>query len=298
MLNYINPQWLVGKLLLNYDKHHGAQVIIEGESDRLVYEKFFDRSSCRTQPGYSKKTIIGALNKLNELSSEGRNKPVCRTVVAIVDADFAKIYDGDDCNSFRGENLFQTDTHDVETMIITPGTLSQVLRTFGDRDKCDDYLVNPDALLELLIKLGLPIGMLRYVSIKYNYYLNFSNLDFTKFTDPSSLKLDIDNMVSMVISNTKSSSQRLRKQEIRAKLDKELVRQVDKLQICCGHDLVEILALLFIEKLGPMDRGFIPKGFHIAQILSATYEPTEFKKTKLFHGLEQWEKRNNISIFC
>lgn len=80
-------------------------LLVEGETDKRLYQTFTDEKSCAIYVAYSKANVIAALTILEESETPG--------VLALVDADF-DVLEG---KQYTSPNLFLTDAHDVELMI-------------------------------------------------------------------------------------------------------------------------------------------------------------------------------------
>ena len=82
-------------------------VIVEGEiSDLKFYSNLIDKDECQIVPAHNKDNALGALEMLERDEVSG--------VIAIVDANFMDFKVG----RRASPNLFVTDTHDLETMIL------------------------------------------------------------------------------------------------------------------------------------------------------------------------------------
>ena len=104
----------------------GTFLIVEGESDRNGYKHLIDTESCRIIPAHGKENALDALDILEEDDFPG--------VLAVVDADFWRL-EGIKPSS---PNLFITDTHDLETMILKSPALGKLLTEFGSDSKIEE----------------------------------------------------------------------------------------------------------------------------------------------------------------
>lgn len=100
-------------------------VIVEGLDDKKFYLSFLDRERCRIEVAYGRPNVEAALAILEA--------DCIPDVLAIVDSDF-DILDGKPAAS---PNLFRTDTHDIETMMLVSPALDKLLREHADEEHVD-----------------------------------------------------------------------------------------------------------------------------------------------------------------
>jgi hypothetical protein len=65
----------------------------------------------------------------------------------------------------------------------------------------------------------------------------------------------------------------------------------DQWHVCCGHDLVAILALGLRRALGTNDAGQV-RAELIERSLRLAYEAEYFRGTQLYAAIRVWEERN------
>ena len=170
----------------------GAVMIVEGDTDLRVYKQFVVESQCQLIPGHGKPNVTGALAILEKDNLKG--------ILAIVDADFLNL-EGTQAIS---ENIYQTDTHDLETMIIASSVLERVLDEFGSDSKIKKFGV---PIIDKLLECVAPVGCLRWISCptRDNLCLRFKGLSFEKFIDDKSLVVDINALITKVKQNSNNN---------------------------------------------------------------------------------------------
>ena len=110
-------------------QYSGSFVLVEGEiSDLKFYSNLIDRDECQIVPAHNKDNALGALEMLERDEVSG--------VIAIVDANFMDFKVG----RRTSPNLFVTDTHDLETMILNSPALEKILIEFGSAMKIDRFI--------------------------------------------------------------------------------------------------------------------------------------------------------------
>jgi len=135
-------------------------------------------------------------------------------VLAILDADFWHL----DGVPHSSSNLLLTDFHDLEMMIINSKALDIVLCEYGSATKINKFVRKQGGsdIRSVLLDICLPIGLLRWLSVKGNLNLTFEGLNFVKFIRRESLELDLSTLVRNVLSLT--SKKGLRVSAVLAKL--------------------------------------------------------------------------------
>ena len=71
----------------------------------------------------------------------------------------------------------------------------------------------------------------------------------------------------------------------------DLIEVFDRNQLCCGHDLTEILAIGVRQAWGT-NLNAIANVKHLEKLLRIAYSLTEFEKTGLYNQVINWQLRN------
>jgi Protein of unknown function (DUF4435) len=257
----------------------GAFLLVEGSTDKKFYERFVDLPSCETISYSGRKPssklwvidVLGTLEKSNFLG-----------VIAIVDADFDHL----ESVSWHSPNLFRTDTHDLETMLLNSPALDKVVTEFGSAEKVAG--LGKD-IRTVLLEDGMPIGYLRWVSQVDGLNLTFNGIKFSKFINEKTLELDRDQLIAEV--KNKSQKPDLQSSDLQRRLMSQQSSTHDPWQVCCGHDLVEILSLGLRKAIGSNNPSDVePNG--LERSLRLAYEATYFCKTQLYLSIRSWENSN------
>ncbi|MCI0470690.1 MAG: DUF4435 domain-containing protein, partial [Candidatus Aminicenantes bacterium] len=258
--------------------HKGAILVVEGDTDSRVYDGFIDCSACMIIPSHGKDNAINALKILENEKYPG--------ILAIIDADFWRI-DGIKPDSV---NLLLTDTHDLETMILSKSkALGKILGEFGSKYKISKFASPIDVAL---CKNALPIGFFRWISseTKDNLNLKFKGISFEKFVDETKLEINIDRLIAEVKRN--SGDKNIDEKSITIKITSLMNENFDPWQICSGHDMVQVLAIglryIFGNKKAEPITAEILEG-----VLRITYEYSEFCLTGVYMAIREWENRNS-----
>lgn len=276
MKSLLTPQDIANNVRMMRAQYHGAILIVEGGTDMRVYEPFVDEAHCKLTPACGKENAIGALDILEKNRLEG--------VLVIVDADFWRL-DGTKPNS---PNLLLTDTHDLETMILSSDALEKVTSEFASPAKISK-LGKP--IRDILLESAAPIGFFRWLSsaTKDNLCVEFKKLAFDNFVDRRSLKVDIDKLIREA--KVKSQNPSLDASAITRRIAKLETVGYDLWQVCSGHDLVQILSIGLKSLFGNRRaKGVTPQ--IVDGMLRVAYEYSHFCYTQLYASIKSWSKAN------
>lgn len=267
MRSFITPHTVANQARMRNPKDKAkARVFIEGDDDYRIYQNLFQAETCILIPSSGKANAIGALQLLRKEGWKG--------VLALVDRDFDALHGTDAAEP----DVLVTDDHDAEMMLIRSGALEKVLVEYGIGAKGDE-------VRGVLLNASRPLGYLRWVSQRLNFRLDFDDLDFSGFIDPSTLTAEAEPCVYTVIKNTRGCS--LAPGLVLAETKSAMQTVYDPWQVCCGHDAVAVLALYTGRRLKR-----VPHPATIARALRLAFEFAHFAVTKLCERIRAWEQTN------
>lgn len=255
-------------------------LFVEGKKDWCVYCKFYSEEKVVV-----KGTKGDVVNIVDELQNNAK-------VVGIIDADFDRIY-----KTTYSENIFMTDYHDLEIMIL----LSDVLENMIIPYKCSEK--NLQKLRDKLAEIGLHVARLRYhfgKELKPKLGIALPVIPWGTIVNRADCSVDLDKLCEILATKIKSelecsnnpqeSSERVTKKEIKdlSELPFEVDEKVWKWDICRGHDLTQVLALWCEVKLKQND---------IERVMYASYRIEDFKKTDLYRSIQEWAEKNKFGVF-
>jgi hypothetical protein len=274
----LTPDRVANQLRLRRSTFLGAFLLVEGSSDKVFYERFIDKTVCQLvivagKPS-SKIRVITVLGILEDSSFSG--------VLAIVDADFDRL----ESSQYNSPNLLRTDTHDLETMLIDSHALDKVIAEFGSEDKIAKF----GNVRAALIKAGISIGYLRWISLRDELNLTFNGIKFSEFIDKQTLQIDELELIKVV--KNKSQNFSLNNRDIQQWMTNKKNENHDPLQVCCGHDLAEILSLGLLKAIGTMK----VEADSLERSLRLAYEEAYFQQTQLYADICKWGIDNQIIV--
>lgn len=269
----------------------GSFLIVEGDTDYRLFEKFIDTTSCNLEYIKGKDNVIETIKILEIRGFNG--------ALAIVDADLEYLLGF----KYKSLNLLRTDTCDIESLMLKSPALEKILTEKTDRSKLIKFLGRRN-LRDILVNSAKYVGFIRYLSIKNSWFLKLSGLRFYKFINKKTLEIQKKNLVNMIISNSqnvKISVSQIQSETI--KVEKQLL---DPWLVCNGHDLIEILLIGYLRVFGKHIFRVKKNVFYqklekddLAAYLRLAFEIQYFKQTKLFKEIRKWEsntKRYTIII--
>jgi Protein of unknown function (DUF4435) len=274
----LTPVDIANEIRMTRAMHEGAFLIVEGDTDARFYRRIVDSGECRIAIANNKENAVQVVTILQSDNFAG--------VLAIVDADFDVLERRD----FESSNIFLTDTHDHETMMLKSPALANLLLEMGSEEKLSEFKKSRgkefrDALLEE----GLHLGYLRWVSLRHGHALKFEGLKYSDFTDRSTLTVDQPTLIKTIKDH--SQKPQLSDQELQLQLEAIRDKSHDKWHVCCGHDLIGILSFGLRKAIGSRDsKGVAPENLEMN--LRLAYESAWFFNTRLYASIKAWEEIN------
>jgi 5S rRNA maturation endonuclease (ribonuclease M5) len=275
MREQITPDRIANSIRLLRSDHEGVFLIVEGHSDKLIYERLVNKQEVRITIASGKNNAIKALSILEK-------ENFCR-VFAVIDADFSRI----EQQIPDSNNLFLTDEHDLEMMLIKSAAFDKLLKERGSEEKIAAFSKD---IRETLLKLGQEIGKLRLLSLRNKLDLKFEGLKFGKFIDKEKLSINIDELIRSI----KNHSQKLSLDEQQIKQDLSVISDEnhDPWQLCCGHDFISILAIALWKVLGTRNANDVKKE-DLERELRLAYELSYFYQTQIYQLMVNWQSNNH-----
>lgn len=247
-------------------------VIVEGCSDKCVYSnfvineniEFYSNAGC----GHFKFIVENLYNNYNT------------EFVIIKDRDF----DVDDKNYSQWANIFLTDNHDLETMLLTEEAEEKICHKFISEWKKGIFLeVMKDILNVSYIKW---FCSMRSVSIDLK---TLKKLGKIYFGDKPIRLQDCINALTGVKGNSQ-----LQQKDVDEFINQNSVSDSDIKQITNGHDFCKALSLKINNFNGKGTKGISEKDIDLC--LTMAYTLDHFKDTDLYKKILKWQELNNKSI--
>ena len=166
MQRYIKSNHIANAVRMNRKRTDFTTLLVEGDTDKKLYGKFIDDNKCGIHIAYSKDKVLEATKELS--------RSHYKAFVSIVDSDYWYLEN----IKPNYNNLYITDTHDLETLLFKTPALENVIKEFCNEVKLKDTesLVGK-GIRELLLQGASELGYFRYCSFKKNLSLRFKDLN-------------------------------------------------------------------------------------------------------------------------
>jgi len=266
-------------------------IIVEAKTDENLYGGLFVRKNCVFfhSNGWSK--ALPALQQSNTQNLKG--------VICIIDADFRRIED----DELEMENLFMTDCHDAEMMMINSPAWEGVLNEYADNSipssgglsRLDKFerTHNQDIKTHLL-ETCQPLSCLILLSKKEKLSLEFKKFidkknkykypDYSKFIHQRKLICDVNDLIKAVEDFSNKHNLFRDKSELKTKLNELLTTEFNLLELCNGHHFINI----FVFALGEIGSKNASRD-DIETSLRIAYRFEDFQQTNLYKDLKNWQ---------
>lgn len=248
-------------------------VVVEGNDDKKVYGRLFDKEKVHIYP-------LGGCSQYESLLSTLNTKYYPRLAV-IKDADFEHIVGYE----YTFPNLFRTDTHDAETMMMTD--------TFYESFKIE-FLDGDDTVLAEMMKVHdemMPLSWLKLACREYNKKVYFGSFSLYKFyKGDAAVEVGACRKVLNKIPENVSIG-------IPTDSDIDGVKKkygaVDKNLLNNGHDLCGGFAYKY-KALGKKNEIKIDA---LEKVLRTAFTMIQFQQTKLYSDMAAWADKEGLSLF-
>lgn len=289
----ITPDRIANAIIMD-SRFLGSYLIVEGKKDTKTYGKFIDNSAVRMREAFGFEKVIQVLEILKARGYHRR--------LGIIDSDFTDITK----DKKTIDNLFYTDDHDAEMMIIKTEVLENVLELLVGREKLEEYLIlKRKDLRELIFAACMEISYLKLANKKHDLGLVFKpkdpdapQLKYKNFINETNLNfMGRNTLVDTVINYSRAKSDHIKDRAvIEARLDEVSKIEYDVYSLINGHDASNIIFIL-IKKVLKCRNPIIIDYNSIEDCLAIGYDMIAFSSSKLFDSILQWSETNKIRIF-
>lgn len=284
MEEYITPQRIANAILIKANSNN-AYVIVEGKDDYKLFNKFIDNEVCTIEIAFGKENVVDVLDELEKRNFE--------KVFGILDSDFRELNN----EVLNNENIFFTDYHDIEIMLIKSECFEIVLNNYIQVEKLREKYGGYNEFRSYLFEITKPLGYLKWLNERNKLGLKFKSsipegksIDFTHFISISDLKfLGYEKLVDSIFNfcNGKVCIE-IKKDNLLKELN-NFISDCDLAHLCNGHDVIRIISLSLKRNLSNYNsKAILPEQLSKEFILS--YEARFFKQTNLYHKIKNWEE--------
>ncbi|MDE4908614.1 DUF4435 domain-containing protein [Methanogenium marinum] len=280
-------------------------VITEGPYDLDVYDRCFNSDACFLRIANSKENVcdivegICSRNTLpNTAGHEHGSSLTERRIIGIIDSDYS-LFDRSLKEGYK--NIFRTDTHDLETMLIVSGALETVIEIIENNAFPQTFSqkaygsLRQGNLRVALTRAARYLGLAVFVNNQAGLNISFKHINckkrdtFSRFVNAETLECDIEALKKVILGKNAE-----RGQEFIDVFD-QIIRESGGYyfeypwHICRGHDLICIL-LRDLNLRYSLRDGEEIRGRDLERLLRRHYKPVYFADTDLCRQICDWEE--------
>lgn len=266
------PGDIVAEIKMSLSAFCGVHLLVEGGTDCSFWKLRFNQSAqCQLVICGNKAVVVSSITLLDQLA--------LGKILGVIDDDFDSILG----ISYASANLFSTDTHDLETMLVNSTALTNILIELGNSTKISHFeAMAKKRVTDTLVDISLVFGRLRLLNARNNWSVDFSKLSPWKYVDQGTWKLDKAKLFAEFANEIGATP-----------LDVENAVTAEigtpPWNIIQGHDALNILAIGLRSALAT--KQFSEKD--LSRFLRLSYDNAMFQSTALFERISTWAKNNN-----
>lgn len=273
-----NEHTLIAEIKMMDAKSKKVYFLVEGINEQVFLSQYISQDNCVFIDCGGKNNVIKTITLLN---SEKKIK-----AFGLYDRD----YDDFSEVTFECNNLFSTDTHDIDTDILDSNAFKKYISTVAGNDNLTKFKkLNAGVDFYTQVKnYSIVFGKLRLINekrkLKINFCQKFSPWKFflNGNFDPTNVIREFSNLSQMPIAELENSIS-----SITCSKDWSLIQ---------GHDAFIIIYIMF-KKLLKGSKRTLPLFNVIAQGLSLAFHVDDLKNKCFFTKIKKWERRKHITVF-
>ncbi len=279
-------------------------VITEGPYDLDVYDRCFNRETCFLRIANSKENVCDIVTAIcggggpstgdrPDRGSTGSEK----RIIGIIDSDYSLF----DSSSKDEVNIFRTDTHDLETMLIASGALESVIEYFEKNALSQTFAqkaygsLRQGDLRAALTRAARYLGLAIFVNNQTGLNITFKHINckkrdlFSRFINAEALECDLEAMKRVILEKNAERGQEF------IEAFEQMIRESGGYyfeypwHICRGHDLICVLLRDLTLRYSMRDGEEIG-GRDLERLLRRNYHAVYFVDTDLCRQIREWEE--------
>jgi hypothetical protein len=244
-------------------------IVVEGGTDVRLFRDIITHSSVKFESLDGKKELIKLMKNVAPDFPE--------RILGICDADHDRILSGvEDRECY---SVYITDYHDAEMMMLNSPALDSFISEFSTPEIFEEARTKT---LGVALDAGSTIGILRWISAELDLSLRFRGLNYNEFVsvDGLTVAVDTDRLIDLLIQRSENLAGLATKEYILERMAEFSAREACKLQICCGHDVSNIISMLFRQRHISLEQNLDHK--RVESALRLGYQQSYFRDTALF----------------
>lgn len=296
MEDHITPDRIRNSILMDVS-FKGYYLLVEGKKDIKLYKRLLIEDEIKIRPTFGKYNMRTIFNGLTDSNFSRK--------IAIRDADFLRLKNNEKYDANFSQDLFATDCHDSEIMMLNNGCLSDFLIIVSNEEKVKSFeIAQEKTIQEILFSFLYNLGCLKLANKRHDLGLVFKpkdtsgpTLKLDKFIcDKNWVYLGHEKMIQTVRDYSNNKSQKIAsKEDILEKLLLVIKEEHSREEIVHGHDAAELLRMIAKSGLKCDYKG-IPDSDCVEALLVMGFDLLKFAKTNLYGRLKNWEQSSDITL--
>lgn len=257
-----------------------TQLYVEGEADYNFFKRVCDRKECHIRDCNGVEKVISTIKEGNQNKQKGQ--------LGVADKDYNELLH----RLQNINNLCYTDTHDMETLILSKNVFNNILYEYGDEQVIDTIeKLHGQTIEEIILGYCTDIGYARLYCQQKDLCLSFSNMNISNFISDR-FEFDTNRYLECLIRTSYLSSRK--KAEVLSDIDEFLddAPDYDTWKICQGHDITSFIAVFFDRFCKNSKAKALDKSFKVESHLRTLFVNDYFKNTQLYHSMVEWNNKN------
>lgn len=252
-------------------------IFVEGPDDVRLFTALLNQEICDINACQGKPAVLLEAKRCKGIAN----------AFAIVDADYSPLTKID---FPYPENVFSTDTHDVETMIVASEALQKVIDNYADVRKLAAFEKKYGIGVEEAVdRIARPLGYLRWLNEQEGLNLNFKRLAFDKMINTDYWELNEPALLELVLAQSSRADLSVAELGNKWRKFRQEHQDTDKWLISHGHDVANILLLIMSKYIGRRVTRWDSQQ-EVEASLRLAYEQIHFMTTRLYRALRDWEQ--------
>ncbi len=287
MLDLLTPESISSELqLLREDVgFKGVFLFVEGETDYALFSNFINNSNCQIRRLEGKEKVLKLIEIMTKVGDG-----LC---LAIVDADFWYI----EKKQPPFENVFVTDTHDIETQIFMSPALEKVCRELFPSGETKSIIEKLPSIRSHIMNVASKLAIIRLASHKHKlcvcFYIDKDNSEVINWAPAINIRsftVDFEQLLKIVSGGDYSLILR-----IRPPVNECNKSKYDLRELCNGHDVV-FVTLLYLKCNGKKKECESLSTKNLEKMLRLAYDADYFRETNLYKNLLAWQRTLGMEI--
>ncbi|MFJ3123178.1 hypothetical protein ACIPJO_09630 [Streptomyces sp. NPDC086993] len=257
-----------------------AYIFVEGGDDCGLIDSHLDRPNCDTVPSGGKVAVAEAIGIAESQGLSG--------VAAVLDRDWVGILQSETSTG----RVFYTDFYDIDSLAFSRNrNVDGFISNFARKELVSQLAASLSgmSIWDVVIRIAFPIGVLRFLSEGNSWGLHLRDFPVHEVLDGEFTGIDSDALICEALGRSKKA--KVSSEELKVRLDEEILRISDRYRYCSGHDLMAALAALVRHRLGSQVSAKVA-----GATIRAAFSCDDARQSNLFSSLARWGREEGISV--